>query len=111
MQHAHRPSRGLNNSALARRQWQLAVHLRDIEAQRIQANESQRSLRLSAQRVPGYRYIIFGEEGYADPSDILGELPRFGFRRVREGQGNLQGRTGGEGATTTSSQGSEGPPA
>ncbi len=51
---------------------------------------------------------MFGGDGYADQSDICGELPRFVFQRVWEGQGHLQRRTGREGATTTSSQGDEG---
>ena len=104
-QRAHQCSRQPNNIALARQQRQLAAHRRDIKARRIQANEPQRSLRLHAQDVPGYRYIVFGGDGYADPSDVCGELPRFIFQRVWEGQGHLQGRTGREGATTTSSQG------
>jgi hypothetical protein len=103
-QRVSRRSRRLNNMALASRQWQLAAHLRHLEAQRIQATEPCRSLCLHVQGDLGYRYIIFGEEGYADPR---GELPSFGFRAVWEGQGHLQGRTGGEGATTTNSQGDE----
>ncbi len=51
---------------------------------------------------------MFGGDGYADPSDVCGELLRFGFQRMWEGQGHLQGRLGREGATTTSSQGDEG---
>jgi hypothetical protein len=54
---------------------------------------------------PGFRYIIFGEEGYFDPSAVLGELPSYGFRAVREGQDAAalqgdppQGKPGGEGA-------------
>jgi hypothetical protein len=107
-QRAHQRSCQLNNIALACQQRQLAAHLRDIKARRIQANEPRRSIRLHAQDAPGYRYIVFGGDGYADPSDICGELPRFVFRRMLEGQGHLQGRTGREGATTTSSQGDEG---
>jgi hypothetical protein len=107
-QRPHRRSRQLNNIALARQQWQLAVHLQDIKAQQIQANEPRRSLCLHAQDVPGYRYILFGGDGYADPSDVCGKLPRFVFQRMWEGQGHLQGRTGREGATTTSSQGDKG---
>ena len=107
-QRAHQRSRQLNNIALACQQRQLAAHLRDIKARQIQANEPRRSLCLHAQDVPGYRYIVFGGDGYADPSDVCGKLPRFVFRRVWEGQGHLQGRTGREGATTTSSQGDKG---
>jgi hypothetical protein len=107
-QRAHQRSRQLNNIALARQQRQLAAHLQDIKAQRIQADEPRRSLRLHTQDVPGYRYILFGGDGYADPSDVCGKLPRFVFRCVWEGQGHLQERTGTEGATTTSSQGDEG---
>jgi hypothetical protein len=95
-------SRRLNNIALARRQRQLAAHLQYLEARCVQANKPCRSLRLHAQGNLGYPYIIFGEEGYADPR---GELPSFGFRAVWEGQGHLQGRKGGEGATTTNIQG------
>jgi hypothetical protein len=54
---------------------------------------------------PGFRCIIFGEEGYFDPSAVLCELPSYGFRAVWEGQdaGALQGDPpqggpGGEGA-------------
>ena len=39
---------------------------------------------------------------------ICGELPRFVFQRVWEGQGHLQGRTSREGEPTTSSQGDKG---
>jgi hypothetical protein len=59
-QRAHRCGRQLNSIALTRQQRQLAAHLRDIKARRIQANEPRRSLRLHAQDVPGYRYIVFG---------------------------------------------------
>jgi hypothetical protein len=107
-QRPHQRSRQLNNIALARQQRQLAAHLRDIKAQPIQANEPRRSLRLHAQDVPGYRYIVFGGDGYANPSDVCGKLPRFVFQCVWEGLGHLQGRTGREGAMTTSSQGDEG---
>jgi hypothetical protein len=107
-QGTHQRSRQLNNIALARQQRELAVHLRDIKARRIQANEPRRSLRLHAQDVPGYRYIVFGGDGYANPSDVCRELPRFVFRCMWEGQGHLQGRTGREGVTITSSQGDEG---
>ncbi len=69
-QRGHRRSRRLNNSATARRQRLLAEHLRDIEAQQILTNEPRKSLRLSAQRVPGSRYTLFGEDGYADPGDV-----------------------------------------
>jgi hypothetical protein len=78
-QRAHRRSHQLNNIALARQQWQLAAHLRDIKARQIQANEPRRSLRLHTQDVPGYRYIVFGGDGYADPSDVCGKLLRFVF--------------------------------
>jgi hypothetical protein len=88
------------NIALARQQRQLAAHLGDIKARRIQANEPRQSLRLHAQDVPGYRYIVFGGDGYADQSDVYGEIPRFVFPRVWEEQGHLQGRTGREGVTT-----------
>ncbi len=81
-QRTHRYSRQLNNIALTRQQRQLAAHLRDIKAQQIQANEPRRSLRLYAQGVLGYRYIVFGGDGNADPSDVCGELPRFVFRHV-----------------------------
>ncbi len=49
-----------------------------------------------------------GDEGYADLGDVRGELPQFGFQRVWEGQGKLQGTHGGEGATAPICQGSEG---
>jgi hypothetical protein len=107
-QRTHQRSCQLNNIALARQQQQLAAHLRDIKAQQIQVKEPQRSLRLHAQDVPGYRYIVFGGDSYADQSDVCGKLPRFVFRRMWERQGHLQGRTGREGATTTSSQGDKG---
>jgi hypothetical protein len=102
-QRVSRCSRCLNNIALTRQQRQLAAHLQHLKARRVQANEPCRSLRLHAQGDLGYRYIIFGEEGYADPRGS--QLPSFGFRAVWEGQGHLQGRTGGEGAMTTNSQG------
>ncbi len=76
---AHQRSRQLNNIALARQQRQLAAHLQNIKAQQIQANELRWSLRLHAQDIPGYRYILFGGDGYADLSDVCGELRRFIF--------------------------------
>ena len=85
-QRVNQRSRRLQRSALVHRQHQLADYLREIKARRIQAREPRRSLCLQAQGNPGFRYIIFGEEGYADPSAILGELPRFGFRAVWAGQ-------------------------
>jgi hypothetical protein len=69
-QHGHQRSCRLNNSTTACRQWLLAEHLRDVEAQQILANKPQRSLRLSAQHVLGSRYTLFGEYGYADPGDV-----------------------------------------
>ncbi len=50
-------------------------------------------------------YINFGEEGYFDPSAVLGKLPSYGFRAVWEGQDAAalqgdppQGEPGGDGA-------------
>jgi hypothetical protein len=40
-----------------------------------------RSLRLSAQGHPNYRFILFGEEGYYDPY-YDSDIPIFGYRAV-----------------------------
>ncbi len=53
--------------------------LRAIEAQRIQANEPRRSIRLQTRQVWRYRYLIFGEEGFIDPRDSIEEFPSCGW--------------------------------
>jgi hypothetical protein len=104
-QRVNQRSQRLQRSALVRRQHQLADYLREIKARRIQAREPQRSLCLQAQGDPGFRYIIFGEEGYVNPSAVLGKLSRFGFWAMWAGQeptavqeAQPQGRQGGDNA-------------
>ncbi len=39
----------------------------------------------ACRQLPGTRYVLFGEAGYWDPTDLLGEeLPAHGFRRAWE---------------------------
>ena len=78
-----RRSRRTNRNELARRQQRRVAHLRELEEARLRAGEPRRSLRLQA--LPGTRYVLFGEAGYWDPTDLLGEeLPAHGLRRAWE---------------------------
>jgi hypothetical protein len=87
-QHPRRSRRNQRNELVRRQQW-LAAHICEVEVNRSRSSVPRRSLRLSAQRAPGYRYVLVGKEGYCDPTDILRKLPAYGFRRVGEG-GNVR---------------------
>jgi hypothetical protein len=75
----------------------------------IRAGEPPRSLRLHFYFDPGFRYIIFGEEGYVDPNDIFEEFPSFGWKAARD-QGNTpQGEQEGDEASEQGGEPQEGP--
>jgi hypothetical protein len=77
-----RSSRGIQCIQDAHQQRQLAEHLREIEAERIRAGEPRRSLHLHFQFAPGFRYWIFGEEGYVLQNDRFEgrKFPAFGWQ-------------------------------
>ncbi len=76
-----RRSRRIVRQNAIRRQQLLADHLRDVETRRNQENLPRRSLCLSAQGHPNYRFILFGEEVYYDPYYDR-DIPIFGYRAV-----------------------------
>ena len=88
-----RRSRRIQRIQDARQQRQLAEHLWEIEVERIRAGEPRRSLRLHFRFDPGFRYWIFGEEGYVLQNDRFEgrEFPTFGWRANR---GQLDARRG-----------------
>jgi hypothetical protein len=70
-----------------------------LKRPKIRAGEPPQSLQLHFHFDPGFRYIIFGEEGYIDPNDIFDEFPSFGWRAARD-QGNApQGEQEGDDAS------------
>jgi hypothetical protein len=80
-----RSSRRIQRIQDARQQRRLAEHLREIEAEQIWAGEPRRSLRLHFQFAPGFRYWIFGEEGYVLQNNRFEgrEFPTFEWRANR----------------------------
>jgi hypothetical protein len=102
-QRAARSSHRLQRLEHARRQKQLAEHLREIEAARIRAGEPRQSLRLHFRFDPTFCYILCGKEGYVNPNDPYErqEFPTFGWRIDRrhyllQNQEGHEGHDGGE---------------
>jgi hypothetical protein len=111
-QSPQRRSRCICCSNNARCQQQLPTHLRAVKARWVNMNEPWQSLCRHTRDLPGYQIILFGEEGYVNPTNMLGKLPRFGYRPITQlDLGRVQGtpaaqeaaqqlREGGESATT-----------
>jgi hypothetical protein len=102
-QRAVRRSRRLQQLKHARRQRQLAEHLREVKAARIRAGEPRQSIRLHSRFDPTFCYILCGEEGYVSPNDPYErqEFPTFGWRIDRrhyllQNQEGHEGHDGGE---------------
>jgi hypothetical protein len=53
-------------------------------------------------------FFLFGEEGYVDPTNVLGKLPCFGYRLVRQlDLGGVQGTLAAQGAAQQLVKGGE----
>ncbi len=75
------------------KQW-AAQHLCEVEEERIRDGEPRRSLRLHFKKyIPDFRYLLFGEEGYATPTDDSDprEFPTYGFRAAPPGDNDGDG--------------------